>query len=336
MDDTQYAKALQALKPRLPEACRSARESRYNGGRFTLKLSVLSLEEAQLVKSLYTELLTFFERIRREDVFTEAQLAYIHDFACAGIFLDLAQELFERLEAFDNKRGRAVSAVLYELSCGALRSLCTELERARAGNVQPLQAQVLFYLARDHLKIMRMALLDIDPERRGRDAARNLHSVDLLLEKWSTRQYHHGDKALAVSLHHEFRGFVAERCLEFAELDSLFYHILNNAARYAEPAQLRIGVRQTQDNNNLLWTFANPISAEQVERLRAIEAAHGNLFAYGAGSGSGVGLALVASAIAYAYGFDEAHEAVQEGYCGWQVEGDCFLLWFHWPMVGEG
>lgn len=332
--DSDCPAARRHLFDSLPDALASSREARYRGGRFTLKLSsAFSREEARVFRDLYEILLDLNTLASPARGLGRNQLDAACSFARKSNFMQIAHEIEGMHKNLDTMRGNAITIVFYEIVSGPFRSIRASIELLREWEPTPEIVQTLFYLSRDHLKIMRSVLLDLDPERRARDATQRLHSIDLLLEKWENARYQTPEGALYVSMENEFRGFVAERCLEFAELDSFFYHLANNTLRFASEPHLYIHVTQRK-GDNLLWTFGNPVSPQQAKAVQEAAAREGSLFNYGASTGgTGLGLAILGSCVAYAYGYENTQQAEAAGVFGHLVRDGCFLLWFHWPMI---
>jgi hypothetical protein len=123
---------------------------------------------------------------------------------------------------------------IHDLRGGAMQALCFRLEMAEnaegadAANLTPI-----FFLLRDHLKIMRNNVCDLDAERFAQDQSPQSHDASLLLEKWARAEFHGAAVPVRVELHGVYDGALCESCLEFSTLDRIIYNLMNNAARYA-------------------------------------------------------------------------------------------------------
>jgi len=229
--------------------------------------------------------------------------------------------------------------VIHDLRGGALQALVLLLHLGELGVLTEEEFPRLWFLTRDHLKILRNAIAGIDPAGSAHDEAVRLHHINLVIEKWQQATHAVPEARATVQVDSAFHGHIAERCLEFSALDRVLYNLLNNAVRHAadgqvalallpvpaaQPAQLRIGV-------------ANRITEEQRNRLHAL--ADGDLSRLFAGGltigGSGEGLRICADFVLRAYGVSSLAEALAEGYLGIAQPDDRFIAWVHWPIAGE-
>ena len=76
-------------------------------------------------------------------------------------------------------------------TAGALTALSLTLQLFSFRQISTADVVRTFYLTRDHLKIMRNALEDIDPPARERDMAYRDHGTHLLFEKWASATHRH-------------------------------------------------------------------------------------------------------------------------------------------------
>jgi len=314
----------------------SNREARYRGGRSRVKYHVdFDAGQQEAVNALYQELQKLYKLVNTQGNLSQKHLDALESFARDSRLLLLADALVAAMNDADLEGDKAVGDALYEISAGAFASICAYLLLIRNGGLEPEYTQTLIYLARDHLKVMRANIVDLDPVTRAHDEAEKRHSIDLLLEKWKEVTYWAYGTKVSVSFENFFTGYVAERCLEFAELDSIFYHLANNAARYSADKALHIAVDERDDGQSLVWCFSNAISTGQEEALKTLLGEEKNIFEYGvATQGSGHGLALLSSAVQNAYGLDDTGEALKHGYLGARIdEHGIFRVWFHWPAV---
>lgn len=77
-----------------------------------------------------------------------------------------------------------VRCAYHDLRGGSLSAILMLLDLIADGVGRPEDAERLFLLARDHLKMMRNAVRDLDVGRYAADLQLRRHGVALLLEKW--------------------------------------------------------------------------------------------------------------------------------------------------------
>ena len=326
------------LRGLAPERLRSFLPERYCGGRFTASMETdFTPEEREILRRMYEELgkLMQLAQPRGEDDLDEGNRA-LEEFCAETKVGTMAMELEQAGKAAEGMHDTVTSGILREITKGPFASIYGILFLAQQGVADPGFFSNLFYLARDQLKIMRSFILDLDPEKRAEDEVEKYHSIQLLLEKWQGASYAAFDNELKVDFETEFTGHVAERCVEFAELDRLFYHLANNAVQHGGDPALMIQVQPTEDSESLRFAFINPIREEQYDLLDQLISSGESLFDRSVCiRGKGFGLSVVAESVAHAYGLESRHQAVAGKYVGLRLDPHRFLVWFHWPMVGS-
>ena len=222
---------------------------------------------------------------------------------------------------------------LHDVRSGALAALTLTLELIRMGGATTADVVRCFYLTRDHLKIMRNALEDIDAVARERDRGRHEHGSDLLFEKWSAATHRQApDRWARVEVNSNYDGPVSRRCLEFSALDRVLYNLMNNAVRFTSDGVVELYLRSIGDN--LRFVVVNAASPEQQALLDQSQGdTLGNLFLGGfTTGGEGVGLSICGEFVANAYGLADAAQAVEGGHVGATSVDGAFVAWFHWPL----
>ena len=222
---------------------------------------------------------------------------------------------------------------LHDVRSGALAALALTLQLISMGGATTADVVRCFYLTRDHLKIMRNALEDIDSVARERDRGQREHGSDLLFEKWSAATHRLApDRWARVEVDSNYDGPVSQRCLEFSALDRVLYNLMNNAARFTADGVVELYLRSIGDN--LRFVVVNAASAEQRALLDESQGdSLGNLFLGGfTTGGEGVGLSICGEFVANAYGLPGAAEAVEGGHVGATNVDGAFVAWFHWPL----
>jgi signal transduction histidine kinase len=197
----------------------------------------------------------------------------------------------------------------------------------------------MFFLTRDHLKMMRNAVPDLDATLYQRDLMQRAHNVRLLVEKWGHAVYKLENAAAQIMLDCEFQGNISERCIEFAALDRVLYNLINNAVRHTADDWVYLSIFPLVDEqeHNVRFVIYNQIRPEHQELLLAQfgDQLH-QLFNGGfTTGGSGLGMQICADFVADAYGLGSVQRCVEQGYIGARIVDSYFLTWFHWPVAAD-
>lgn len=312
------------------------REDRLLGGGFCASMEEeFSADEVRVVRGLYREVARLKETcavFRGDGEVTPAMVDGLVAFAGATTLGFLADELEQAILDAESTYDTRLTAIFRELMAGPFPSLYGLLDLVRVQGSAEELARPLFYLSRDQLKIMRALVRDLDPAQRALDEEVREHAVDLILEKWRDGVYRAFGKAARVYFVNHYNGVVAERCLEFAEVDRIFYHLVNNAVMHGSEDAVCVHVLETSDGRNLCWVFVNPLeSVREAEIRREMEGGR-SLFEIEE-SERRFGLTRVAEAVASAYGLESPLQAVAGGHVGIDLDEGRFLTWFHWPRV---
>ena len=225
-----------------------------------------------------------------------------------------------------------IAEALHDIRGGALTALFVQLSRAARVPYRSDMARGIAIGTRDHLKIMRNVVPELDAPARERDLALRPHSLGELASalREFTATVGSARVVAAVDCPDE-EAIIAETCVECAAVDRVAYNLLNNAARYASRPAVDVSLALLE--RDLRVAVANPVSEEQrlilEERLASDPA---SLFEGFTTSGSGFGLRIVSDLVARAYGVASLRTLTAEGYVGARVVGDTFVSWFHWPL----
>lgn len=241
----------------------------------------------------------------------------------------------------------ALRQAYHDLRGGSYSPLSLVLPIVEEGDELPGDHERIYLLTRDHLKIMRSAVHDLDPERSAADLQPLHHRVDLLGEKWADVDYAIAGAKARIRYLCGFVGSIAECCVEFAALDRVLYNLINNAVRFAADEVVAVRVDPLAaaipggDEALIHVRFAviNRISVAQRSALldRFGGADLGELFVGGFTTGGhGVGLRICAELVAHGYHLGELAEGARSGLVGARLVDDHFVAWFHWPGRREG
>jgi signal transduction histidine kinase len=223
----------------------------------------------------------------------------------------------------------------HDLRGGSLLAMLMHLELVQLGHATAQDAVRVFILARDHLKIMRNTVSDLDPVRHTADLEAKDHDVELLREKWSSVGYPLSRRGVAVELDCPFDGVIASCCMELSTLDRVIYNLVNNAAQQAADDVVRLSVLPMDDGPEPLLRIAvlNRIALAQLRALRQRFGEDlGQVFRGGFSTdGTGLGLRIVADLVTHGFRLPSVPFAVDHGYLGAVLLDDWFVAWFHWP-----
>lgn len=331
---------LETIHSLAPENLPNFREDRYQGGFFSGSLAAFSPDEQALIQAYYEQLSNLLEVVDPDRNDLEVRKEKLRDFVGHNELIQLSDQ-FERViqEALDNDDPHKAT-LLRRLTAGAFPSICWYVLIIGRVGVEPEYLLSLFYLARDQLKACRAFVRDLDPKRRERDEAEIEHSVDLITEKWESSIYRAYEGAVKVYFKNYFRGHVAERCVEFAELDRIFYLMTNHSVEHTEGGTLSVTMAETEDGKSLRWAFVHEVSKQTREAIENLEKQDISLFEQDPDEVEGhfaettTDLTFVGEAVAHAYGLPDLFSAVRQGYIGTRLQDDLLILWFHWPRIG--
>jgi signal transduction histidine kinase len=313
------------------------REDRFRGDSNRSHLSEYKEEDRKLLLRIYNILQGLFEEMLRGH----------HDPAHTCRVLNENADKREQIVAdvgrlgvatLEMNQGRHLAQVVHDIRGGALQSLLIRWEMFSVLPDTTPGLSAIFFLLRDHLKIMRNCVSDLDLGRFADDSARKDHGTDLLLEKWTSADFYGGSIPAQIEFDCSYNGTLCESCLEFSTLDRIIYNLLNNAARNADDHVVQFHILPTPEQEkaeNLRFVIANHVSGEQETRLNAVVPDLGQLFHSGfTTDGHGVGMSIVADFCTQAFGIYDDEKARKDRYYGAQWIDGNFVAWFHWPVAG--
>lgn len=326
----QLPKTLQSLTAQqLPVL----RLDRYDGGEFGIRLADLHPQDVALLCQIY--------RVVREIYDVRLYMGNTPDF-------DIFQELFaastsqlhrvrqlgqasleESREANPN-----VSRALHDVRAGALSALVGYLDMHAEESLvfTPDTIELCVGLARDHAKLMRNCVEDVDPWIRRADERISLHSVQADISKWGQTVFHGPSRMIRVECQDLCQGHVSNRCLETSSIDRILFNLMNNAARFCSSPTIHLQV-DSLDNRLSRWVVSNQVSAEHQEWLANNCPDLANLFLDGTTrDGHGIGMNNCARLVQLSFGLSDLKQVLQKQYVGACMEGNIFYAWFHWPL----
>ncbi len=319
-----------------PTELPNLRVRRYHGDDLCLPLAAFTPGDAQRLRQLYgflQELLAVLAPSGTRPATPGPLRAFLKRQPAEDV-VTLATD-FGR-ESYAADPSPRMAKTIHDLRGGGLTPLLGQLQLAELLGVEEAALHTLYFLTRDHLKIMRNALLGLDDEQRDRDLLPKLHGTDLIVQKWHGSTVHYSGRAVRLEVDCRQQTATSECCVEFGALDRILYNLLNNAARHAAGDAARLVVLPVPEpaGDNLRFVLLNDVSAQDREFLGSIDL--GTLFEERTSTtGSGYGLAIVKEFVGHAFGLKSEAEAVRKGYLGARLLGGAFAVWFHWPRVLE-
>lgn len=323
-----------ALLKLAPLQLENHRETRYDGSGFSLTLDRFAPEDAQLIGQIYQTVkqiydLWFYSRDRPDHALLEASIkSLISDES----FLKATQSLGRATYALHSRQPE-VRKVVHDLRGGAISALVGYVSMLQAEMIEHLPVPRLVYLARDHAKMMRNAVIDLDVHTRAIDEASSVHFVEDMQAKWPGMEFNQEGRQVRIDFQCHYEGSISNCCLETSATDRIIYNLLNNAARFAADDQVRFSVFPV-DRSVVRLVVDNAVDAAQAAWLEAHTADDlGRLFRGGlTRGGQGLGLSNCADFITKAFGLESVDLALEAGYIGAVHRDKRFYVWFHWPQ----
>ena len=320
-----------------PLALPNYRKRRYLGDDLCLPLSEFTRADEERIRALYVLLEEMFGVVSGfdgDDV-SPAKLAQAAEF----IGRQDVRAIIRNVQAFGTESHQArpselMAKTIHDLRGGGLTLLLNRLQFAQMGTVNAETVRSLFFLTRDHLKIMRNALLELDDAKREEDLEPKLHGIDFIVEKWKGAMLGIEDRQIRLAVDSHFDGNISECCVEFGALDRILYNLMNNACRHTPADEIRLSILPLPQERDLRFVLANQVRPEDERRLETQDLA--DLFKPGVSStGSGFGMTVAADFVANAYGLGSRDAAVRKAYLGAKVLDGEFTAWFHWPIAPD-
>ncbi len=322
------------LRDLAPLHLRNKRVRRYQGDDLCVAMSGLATSDQAIIRDLYAFLKRLCAIVKdgSGESRHDALLALLGE-RSADQIVEMTRRLGPASCAVDSSP--LLSKTIHDVRGGGLTPLLgllqfVEIER------HAVAMDALYFLSRDHLKIMRNALLQLDDATREADLLPKIHDTRMIAEKHSGALLRSHGRAVHLEVVCPEHVAISECCVEFGALDRILYNLLNNACRHAATDHLKLALLPVPDasGENLRLVVVNTVSEADLKHLQSIDL--GTLFKYGVSTtGSGSGLSVAAQFVANAFGLNSPEEAVAAQYLGARLIGDEFHVWFHWPVLAE-
>ena len=337
----------EALLALAPTRLANHRQARYQGDGLSVELSRFAVRDRTLLARLYqilTELLyAVADQGASDGGRWEATVAWAKHYD-----LDALIDEVRELGLASNSEGpsEALAKTLHDVRGGALSSLLGRLQMLDYLPRNEHQLKAIFVQTRDHLKIMRNAVVGLDDPRRAADRKPKAHAMALMLDKWqdATVGPNWHTRPIRLEIDCRYDGPLTECCMESAAVDRIFYNLAANACRHATDERLEMVVFPVPEppGDCLRFVLSNAVGDADAANLHTLTrgADQGEglpaLFEPEVSStGSGFGLTVVADFVAGAFGLRDRAQALRERYVGATLDGRTFRVWFHWPLSQE-
>ena len=311
-------------------------------GRFTAenerrRLQDFTSRDQTLLLHVYGTLQCFFETIEGHHLDLERLRIEIRIFIEGGHVLDLLNAMREfGASTIELGTRPGIERTIHDLKGGAFQALSFRLEFFSVQADKP-GWQSVYFLVRDHLKIMRNNVCDLDIARFTADHAKLDHDARLLIEKWSQAEFFTADHPVSVELKCTYNGTLCESCLEFSTLDRIIYNLMNNAAKYSSDGVVDFYILPVPapTPTSVRFVFCNSIDDMHRSNLQQKFGEHlSDLFHGGFTTGGhGLGMRICGDFCAQAYGINDFDRAREGGYFGASWLNQKFATWFHWPIA---
>ena len=330
------------------------RRVRYQGDDLCISQQRLAARDRTLLTQLYevlTELLYTISDTSTDDPRKWREVARWTQRHALDALIDDVRELGEISQ--QQMPSEELSKAIHDLRGGALSSLLGRLQLLDVLPQAEAELKTLFVLTRDHLKIMRNVVTELDEPRRDADRRPKSHDTRLMVNKWhdSIVGPKWRERPVRMSVDCRYEGAMTECCLESAAIDRIFYNLANNACRHALGDRIEMAIFPVPEPSGdcLRFVLSNEVSEADASYLQSLEQSDGADSAdRGKGrsllalfepavstTGSGFGLTVVAEFVAGAFGLRDRAEALRERYVGAIIEDRTFRAWFHWPMASS-
>jgi len=143
------------------------RARRYHGDDLAISMEEFVAEDQETMRELYGILVGFFAALQGHGEERErTALAFMDGLDLAGLFVQV-REL--GAESYRASPSPLMAKTLHDVRGGGLAPLLGRLDLHRLRPKAPVAIETLYLLTRDHLKIMRNALLGLDDAQRDED-----------------------------------------------------------------------------------------------------------------------------------------------------------------------
>ncbi len=327
----QSSSHIDHLKSLAPDTISIRRKNRFDGNGLTISLANFSEIDASRVTTIYQKVNWIYQTWLSNDkncLTPEliSQISKLND----DSFFQTVHSLGGAMNEFNHR------TALHDIKGGSLNSLLGLTQLISEGSANERLVQRSVNMARDHAKIMRNIIRDIDPNLREEDESNQAHHILHFVEKLQDFNFEFKKLKLKIDLYCLYDGLISNRCLETSSIDRILYNFINNAAKYSADHQACIHIFPI---NSIVvrFVFDNAVSQDHLNWFsHSVQEDTSKLFlSNNTYKGGGIGLCTCTEIIRDCFGLGSAQETVEKGYIGATLEGARFYSWFHWPVLAE-
>lgn len=320
-----------------PTSLPLTRLDRYDGGGFGVSLSAFTPEDVSLIIQVYSAVKKMYDLWLYMSDAPNYDLLKTQMIAQCGSdhFIATAQSIGAATYAL-GKTDPTLRKVIHDIRGGALAVLtgyATMIKRLdpEVDDI-PEYVRDAILMARDHAKLMRNAIVDLDPVVREADENVKVHFIDDFVDKWDGALFRIADKTVRIGVNCSFDGSVTNRCLETSAIDRILYNYISNAARFTTDQTVTMTIFPIE-NFVVRWVVENSVTSDQQNWLN--QATGGDLTKLFQGGltrgGHGIGLSSCTDFVAASFGVTPT-SALEQHYLGAKLLGERYYTWFHWPV----
>ena len=235
---------------------------RYVGDDLCVRLNQLASRDPGLLRDLYKRLSGLLGTIADTSTGDAEKWEGIQswiDQHNLDVVIEEVREIGYTSHAQDS--GERLAKAMHDVRGGALSSLLGRLQLFGYLRTTPEGLNILFVQARNHLKIMRNAVVGLDEPRRQADTQPKAHAMQLMVDKWqeSVVGPHWHERPIRMKIDCRYEGALTECCLESAAIDRIFYNLANNAARHATDDRLEMTISRCRMRRVYACVSCSPI-----------------------------------------------------------------------------
>ncbi len=315
------------------------RATRFDGSGMSVSLSDFEALDRCLIQQIYHEVHAVYQTwLHNQKDCTDKKLA---EQVCAlkrDDFFSTVHSLgTDTLQNKDEAVSKQLGRALHDIKGGSLNSLLGFAQLISEQNTKKSLIQRAVNMARDHAKIMRNVLPDLDPKIREDDESDCVHHIKHFVDKLMGFNFEFQELKLSIALHCSYDGNISNRCLETSSIDRILYNFINNSAKYSANHEANVYIFPVNEFM-IRWVFENPVSESHLQWFdENTEENMWNLFlANKTYKGQGIGFYTCADIVSNSIGIVSAEQTVKQGYIGAHLEGGHFFSWFHWPVLQIG
>lgn len=310
------------------------RSVRYRGEGFTVPLAEFRADDAAILQQLYAAVngtyRTWLHLGQPEPVGHPEMMA-----ALTGLAAPALRQTIGRLGTTSyagHPHELAVRKTLHDVRGGALTALLGFAQLLVLLPAEAQRARAVLYYARDHAKIMRHAIPELDPAARLADTQERAHDVAGLVAPFQQGDWRLDERRVALELQIDYLGSLTSCCLEVAAVDRVLYNFLNNAMRFTADDRVGLAILPLGPEA-VRVVVANRLTPGQIAWTREKTGGDfGRLFLGGiTHGGQGIGLSTCADIVGAAFGVLERADVVRRQLIGASLVEQTWCAWFHWP-----